>query len=308
LFHEVEASVALQKSVPLEPLSLFVLRALALRQEQSPLELKARLDLDVSLIVQVLKSQATAGLSTRNLDSLWSISPPGLEAVEHGTHTRKLAERRTFCFLDIQETGRSPRFTSLRRLPAGMSANSSGNPEFDPGILHDCIHRPVDWKQRRAFPQDMTEILMNEEGMGASFERILIDRPRRVLFALALTGEGPEERIRAFEIKPEGWTLEWRDPFLTMGPEWRREMPELVPEPSLEEWRRALLEWCRERRIPTVDFTACPLERQSCRLLLKAPPGKMPPSRWREMFKEKPWLFAGSGSIRSLATITIANS
>jgi len=309
-FHEIEAQVALRQNLPLDPLSHFVLRAAALHQAQSLSELQGRLDLDASLLLQVLRALASAGQVVLDASSLWSVTPAGVQSLDHGNLTRELNERRRFCFMDSQQPGRLPQFVHMERLPSGTSVNSSGNPPFDAETLRDCLRRPLEWKQKRAFPLDVTEVLTNQRGTEVSlstWERIMIDRPRRVLSVLALTGERAEERLRAFEIHPETWTLEWRQPFFTIGPEWRNEMPELLSEPSLEEWRRALLEWCRQRRIPTVDFVACPLERENCRLVLKAPAGKMPPSRWREMFKEKPWLIAGSGSSRSLASITIPN-
>lgn len=303
LIHEIEAQVAVRQSASLDSLSMFVLRALALRAAQSLGDLQQRLRLEYSLLLQILRLLERSALAANDRGPIWSITAQGRAALEHGTYNRALVERREFCFLDGAVPGRPPQFVHASRSPAGVAFEIGDCAPFAADVLRNAVNQTPEWKKRTGFPLEVTEVLTLEAGAEPfirAWERVIINRPQQVSTVLALTGAHGQEKILALGVRPETWSIDQGEPFLALGSEWRS----MMPEPSLDEWRRALMEWCRERDILTADLESCLLERPDCRLIVRAPSGKVP-DRWPDLFREEPWLLAGSGPCRGLARVGI---
>ena len=327
LLHRVEALAALHLLSRLDPLSFFVLRAVALAGATLP-RLNERLHLGLPLLRELLLFLERAQLIRPEDNGSWSLTTLGQQGIEQGSYTRPRKERRTFYFVESEQPARPPHFLKFQKETTTLASPGVDGWHFEPALLQACIDRPVEWKQRFGFPQEVQQILGTDpeeaRALPASqtWQRIVFDRVERLVAALVLvpaveTGavphsskkltSGDEERLLGFAVKPGGWELQAGEPAFVLNTDWQDAFPELAEEPPLDQWRQAWREWCQPRGLPAADVDACVLEPQGCRLRLSAPPRLVERLRAArsDVFKGEAWVLAGTGRLREAAVIEL---
>jgi hypothetical protein len=231
--------------------------------------------------------------------------------LDRGASDRLSLERRVFHFLaPLGATGRAAHFLRLDSA-WGAAAGTVNGFMFDAAVLTACLGRPADWKLRHGFPMDVTAVV----GPGAppagpvpEWQRVILVRPEHVavLLVLAPASTGGE-RLLGFPVRTGVWTLESVGPVFVLQAGWQEAFPELPNEPPPASWRQAWRAWCQPRSIPSAEAEACMLERQSYRLLVRAPKRLVERLRTArsDALKGEAWVLAGSGAIAPLALLEI---
>jgi hypothetical protein len=315
LLHRVEALAASHLLSRLDSLSLFVLRALALAGAGSLQDLDQRLHLGAPLLRQLLRQLESDKLVQREEAEGWSLTMLGRQGVEQGSYERVHQERRAFHFVENEQTAVSPHFLKLQDPSAALTWSGADGWHFEPGQLQACVGRALEWKQRFGFPLEVEQILdaragENDSSAGASeaWQRIVVDRPERLVVALVLVPAGESgERFLGFGVQPEGWVLQTAAPAFVLDADWQEVFPDLPANPALDHWRHAWRSWCQPRGVPAAEVDACALERQGCRLRVSAPPRLVERLRAArsDVFKSEAWVLAGTGRLRTAAQIEL---
>jgi hypothetical protein len=333
LLHRVEALAGLHLLSPLDPLSLFVLRALALTDPARLPELEARLHLGLPLVRELLRALERGQLVRPEEDGSWSVTAGGRRGIEQGSYTRPHYERRTFYFVENEQPAKPPHFLKLHKESPTLPWPGNNGSHFEPTLLQACMERPMEWKQRFGFPLEVQQILGPEPVdapaslSSQAWQRIILDRMERLVAALVLApavetaaipafspgdaplsaASGDRERLLGFTVKPEGWELQAGEPAFSLEAGWQEIFPELTVDPPQEQWRQAWREWCQPRGLSAADVDACVLEQQGSRLRVLAPPRLVERLRAArsDVFKGEAWLLAGSGRLRAAALIEL---
>jgi hypothetical protein len=314
LLHRVDAPVKVSRDISLDPLSLFVLKALELRPERSTEEVDRELHLGKALIGQVLLRLEGRALVVRTGANKWALASSGGEAVRSGTYHHNGWERREFFFLEHDVVDTDPYFINMQAVPSSQIPWPRDRPcRFDGKFLMECINRPAGWKKHHAFPVDVRALpldLAAESGLPA-WDRVILDSPRCLAGILVqTTGAAGRDRVLALFADVDGWVLQSLEPMFVLEHSIRESFPGLADSLGAENWHRAWQAWCRSRQVPQNEVGECRLEPKGCRLLVTAP--KRLAERLRmgrsEVFRGREWLLAGEGLIRSAARIEIVES
>src|SRR6266852_2740496 len=106
LLHRVEALATLHLLSPLEPITLFVLQALALGGGASLKELDQRLHLASSLLRQLLRQLESEKLVRPQPEDTWSLTELGQQGLREGSRMQTRQERRAFYFVETEQPSR----------------------------------------------------------------------------------------------------------------------------------------------------------------------------------------------------------
>ncbi len=305
LLHHVEALVVAEGGPPLDPLSAFSLRALALSPPVSRDELEGRLHLGRQLLGRLLGELAAAGLAEADAAGRWRPTDAGRSLVEGVASRHPAHERRAFHFRDappgefvpIGDADGAPVVP-----PAGWT--------FDPAALRHCIEQPAEWKRRRGFPAEVRALLAPEapDGPGEppAWQRVVLDRAEHLVLALlSVPGGVAEGELRGFAVEPRGWQLVAGRPVLAMGAGWPEAFPEVAQGPGQEAWRGAWRTWCQNHGVPAAEAEACALSREGPLLRVDAPGelrGRLHSANG-EASRDEVWLLAGEGRMRTAARV-----
>jgi hypothetical protein len=338
--HQVEALVRLMKTSPLPPFSLLVLKALTLTApapsagplspEETLEQLNDRLHLGRQMLRQVLAGLQAEGLVQAEPGSPWLVSALGQHALERKEYPHLIHERRTFHFVDKQETGPGGWYFLSLHNSSGIPWPAAEGLTFDLRALQASLDQPVEWKQNHGFPLDVEEILglpsEAEKGPAESdpretaagrwlplpapspWQSVILDSPEWILAVLVLTaGPNGNSQLMGLPVRQDGWVLQAGAPLFTLKAGWQEIFPELGQEPSPESWREAWRAWCEQRSLPAAEANACSLQRQGQRLRLAAPPGLVDRLRSTrsDVLKGETWLLAGDGRIRPAAQVEL---
>jgi hypothetical protein len=317
LLHRVEALAALHLLSRLDSLSLFVLRAVALTGPGTLPDLNARLHLGLPLLRELLRFLERAQLVCPDDGGSWSLTALGRQGIQQGSYMRPRNERRTFYFVESQQPARPPHFLKFQKETATLASPGVDGWHFEPALLQACIQRPVEWKQRFGFPQEVQQIFGTDTEEAPAlpstqtWQRIVLDRVERLVAALVLAPAAPatgnRERLFGFAVKLEGWELQAGEPVFVLDADWQDVFPELAEDPSLDQWRQAWREWCQPRGLPAAEVDACVVERHGSRLRVLAPPHLVERLRAArsDVFKGEAWLLAGTARLREAAVIEL---
>ncbi len=315
ILHRVEALVAVERPQQLDPLPHFVLKALALTSDASLEAMNQRLHLGHPLLRQVLGSLKKNGLAGSGPSKTWTLSPLARQGLDQGVYQRTAPERRAFYFVESEQAGRLPHFVSLQDHPAVSNWQPPKSWQFEPSQLEACVRQSTKWKQRHGFPLDVTAILGFHPGETAAasapqpWEQIIIDRPVRLVAAMALVSAGEEdERLLGFAVQEDGWSLFAKEPVFSLRRNWQEIFLELATEPGLDQWRQAWGTWCRPRNLPPADVDACTIERQGCSVHITAPRRLVERLRAArsDALKGEAWLCAGTRRVRMVARVVMS--
>jgi hypothetical protein len=344
LLHHVEAAVRVSQPRRLDPLNLFLLRALALpgppvQDQPAPPEavldrLNSWLHVGRQVLRQALRELEAEGLAGADEPGRWTPTALGRQALEHQEYPRARYERRAFHFLDRRAAGEKaeslPHFLDVRNF-TGIPWPAAEGAAFDVRTLQACVHQPAEWKQQHGFPLDVQEILavdLGERETGSdsagekikaadisnptpsalpSWQRVIVDRPEHILAVLVLARSPSGQQIVGLAVRQDGWVLQTATPLFTLSTNWTEVFPELAAEPPLEVWRQAWRAWCEPRAVPAAEINACRVESHGERLRVTGPPGLVERLRTArsDVFKGETWLLAGDGPVRAAAQVEL---
>jgi hypothetical protein len=286
LLHRVEALVAVARSPSLDLLNRLLLEALT-SGPQPGAGLASRLGLDHSFLNRMLAELRGLGLVHSEPEGTWWPTDAGRQALAGTQSVCTLLERRTFWFTEGDARHPGVRFLPLEHPPASAELES-GWP-FDVRLLHDCIARPMEWKQQNGFPTDVHS-LIDTPGPG-EWQRVILVQPQQML---TLTVQSQDEHLLGFVTQPPAWSIQTERPVLMLRGGWRDALPELE-EPDLGEWRKAWRQWGQPRGLPVGEIEACHLERSGAALRVRAPRPLLERLRAArsDALKGEAWLLAG---------------
>jgi hypothetical protein len=333
--HQVEALVRLARTVPADPLTLFILQALTLTERAAhpgprPADewlgrLNERLHLGPQVLRQALRGLEAEGMVQAAPDGTWTVTALGRHALDRKEFPRATRERRSFHFVESTAENSAarpaPQFLPLHN-SSGIPWPAAEGRDFDVRALAACVARAPEWKRKHGFPLDVQEVLLlpeegGEKGTeppargGALWERVILDRPERVLAVLVLTTcpEGGPQLV-GLPVRQDGWVLQAGTPLFNLGEGWQEVFPDLAEEPSPEVWRQAWRAWCEPRGLPAGEVNACTLERQGERLRVTAPPSLVERLRVTrsDALRGEAWLLAGEGPVRAAAVVELVEA
>lgn len=311
--HRVEALVETVRQRPLDRFAHLVLEGLQLQPSGLP-----GLPLGPALTGQLLRGLARDGLVRGNGET-WTLTEVGQQALATGNFSSPGQERRLFTFVEhvdsaCQRLGQ-PRFLPLGSGPA-IAWLAKDPYRLDVAWLRECLQRPATWKEAAGFSLEVKTLLEpNWAGNGQvapeapPWQRVLLDRPERLLMGFFTTGHEPEWLVGC-AVRPEGWSLYTADPILRVPAQVAQEMiPALAPSP-ISVWRTAWAAWCAARHLPAEDIHDCKVTIEGARLRVIAPAVLLQRLRAArsDIFKGETWLLAGEGHIRAAAVVEIAEA
>jgi hypothetical protein len=312
LLHRVEALASLVRPAPLEPLELFVLRAVAVSPPAAPKLIAEQLELPAAFVQQVLRRLSGAGLVHDENGFAWSVTPAGGGAITNGIYGRLERQRRSFYFVDHEPAHGRPEYLNLLSHPAVATWSTTDAWHFDTAILKECVQRPAEWKRQRGFPEEIVEIVdaaMNAH-VGApaaeDWRSIILDQPRHLLaLLLVLPGGAGGESLLGFAVRQDGWTLQMDVPVFQLTPPWQNVFPDLAFTPRPEDCRQAWRAWCQERGLLSSEAEAFGLEYKPCglRVSVTAPFLRSVRATASEALRGEAWLLVGDGRIRTAARL-----
>jgi hypothetical protein len=320
--HRVEALVGSVRARRLDPLSRFLLQALAAEQlapgkaalpsEEFLRRLDGRLHLGSQLLRQVLRALVLQGLAVDGEHDSWALTALGREALACGNHPQSGQERRVFHFVEPGPgevpPGRLPHFLFLNG-HAGVPWAAGDDWAFDRAALEACVRQPAAWKQQHRFPEDVCEILnLPAATPGSAWQRVIVDRPERLAVALTRTGR-PENnpRLVGFAVRQEGWVLQAQHPVFELGGDWHGPFPDLELQTSHEACRQAWRSWCQPRGLPADAVEGSDVRLEGVHLGIIAPPSLI--ARLQavrsDALKGEAWLLIGDGPLRLAAILRL---
>jgi hypothetical protein len=319
LLQRVEALVEVSRPLRIDAFARLVLQALTLPGSRTLHGLEARLHIGTQVILRVLRSLEAEELALPAAEAEWIPAPRARQALDQQSGDLPCLERRLFHFIsDWPEPGggeRPPHYINLAADPATPVLKDL---KFDPILLTACVQQPTEWKTRHAFPTDIRSVLIPAMS-GATparnsfpeWQNVILIQPEHLLALLALHHtQAGDERLLGFGIRPEGWVLDTAQPALELGAGWQEPFPDLAADLPLSTWEEAWRAWCQPRGLPQTEADSCTLQRQGCRLRVRAPRRLVDRLRAArsDALKGEAWLLAGTGALRSLALLEVVEA
>jgi hypothetical protein len=327
--HRVEALVSVARTGRPDALGRLVLQSVA-QAPASTSALDARLHLGPAVLRQLLAHLQHEGLARTDEPGRWTLTPLGNLALEKGSYSRPMQERRVFHFVADRrgQFGAEPRCVELHTSEVGPWSAAEGW-AFDSVLLGGLVGRDPEWKCRHGFPLDVQEVLGLRHGAGetndgspstnhtdlprTAWRQVIVDVPEHLPAVLVLVSRGgaegtpPAPQLRGFAVRQEGWVLHAERPAFTVATAWQETFPELATEPPLEVWQQAWKTWCQPRGVPASEITACVLERHDYRLRVQVPKRLLDRLRATrsDALKGEAWLLPETGDIRPAALIEV---
>ncbi len=279
--------------------------------------LESRLHLGRQALFQVLRSVQAEELTLDNPPGSWQLTAKGRLALAHGEYPIEAFERRVLCFLERwDESGarlQPPHFVNLRG-NAGQAWSGADSCPFEIGLVRDTLQQAKEWKTRFGFPLEIlqirdTSLPAGEDGPGnpAAWQRVIVDRPERLLVAWALVPGPANSCLRAFSARQDGWALQTAEPLLHVAEGWEELFPTLAVEPDRNMLQKAWQAWAKSRGIGEADAAACSLALTGHRLEVHT--GHNVLERLKkaksDVFKGDAWLLIGEGHIRTAVQLQV---
>ncbi|HEV3083634.1 MAG TPA: hypothetical protein VGY66_27885 [Gemmataceae bacterium] len=315
LLHRVEALVSAQRPCPIDPIALFVLRAVALAGQASLETVALNLALERALVRQALARLQLDKLVEEEAGGVWRPLKRGAEAVQKGLYLRGEQQRRAFYFVESALAADLPVFIPLQNHPSLTDWPGNDVCRFQKTVLQECLQQPAEWKVHRGFPLDVTDIVDENAAAGAGsppqeiWRAITVVQPRHLLALLVLVrSAAQEEKLLGFAVQQQRWLLEAEQPAFEVKQAWRELVPEAIAEPPLDMWRQSWRDWCRARGLPEAEVDACTLEQRHCTLHVTAGSGLLDRLQASHdvSLKGEAWLLCGAERIRKAVRLEIA--
>jgi hypothetical protein len=249
---------------------------------------------------------ATDGLTTRNADGTWKLTPQGLRALTEGKHERERDERRVFSFVSTLGEG-STHFIRLLSEPPATVAAAVTDSRFNPALYHACFTQSTEWKKRFGFP-DNVSIVGSFDDPASNWRSLIIDRVASIAVALVRTREGSGEgSLLGFWTEPAEWVLRSAEPAFRLTEGWREVFPALQSDPAPDDWQHAWRSWCQARGLAAGDVERCSLSLDDCRLMVHVPRRLLErlQALRSDALKGEAWVVAGEGPVRRAASLKV---
>jgi hypothetical protein len=212
-----DAPVRVLRAEPLDPLHRLLLRAVGATAPAALDQLDARLGLGRPVLHRWLGELTGAGLIRSN--DHYALTAAGTAALAGGTAARSVGERRRFTFV-VNPDG-THHFLPWTA-PPGPACPA---PAADVGWLTECFNRPVAWKRRTGFSDDVIAVDRPAAAVGAAaWKRLTVVRGERPAVALALTADSSAHLV-AFAAGSA-------EPALRIDGGWEDAFPELTASPA----------------------------------------------------------------------------
>jgi hypothetical protein len=310
--HRVEALVETAEAQPLDPLALYVLRAVAVDAPEPAPEvqlsqrLPGRLHLPAPAVQRLLVQMQGRQLVQRCERGCWCLSEHGKAVLVAGADSSLQHQRYSFAFVEsLTPTGRRegpPRFLALAECPAQPWVVDEAH-HFDPTILGQCLAETPEWKREAGFPAGPVRLVTAvDESREEAWQRIMLDRPERVTICLVC---GADQSVRGFAVHSDTWKLDDRTPAFHLPGGSRDVFGDLALAPSA--WQEAWRMWCRQRALPLSEAEACRLRFDGIQLRVSPPESFAQRLRQakHDLFREEAGLLAGDGYLRAVAVLRL---
>lgn len=308
LLHRIEALVERGQAIIPEGLQLAVLKALTLYPGDTLQALDRRLHLGPQALRPLLNQLCADGLA-QAVDAGWAPTALGQRALLHGDYVRPVRQRCVFYFRAVPAGG-EPQYLHLEQ-PAATPCAAAADWSFDVGVLRRCLGQSADWKQQHRFPLEVERLLSLEADAPSdvpAWQRVVLDRPERLSVLLLLNATG--DRLLAFTVKPESWTLQSERPLFDLAAGWPAVFPDLVGPAAEDAWRPAWREWCQPRGLTALADDATRFELAGP--VLKVSVSRRLLERLRstrsDALRDEAWLLAGAGQLRPAALLKIVEA
>lgn len=314
--HRVEALVDLAHPYPVDRFRLFVLQAVsqgvpgkpAPSAEEHLTHLDGRFHVGRPLLRQVLRSLEAERLVVTHGEGGWLLTREGQEALERGEYVQTTQERRGFHFVEPRRPGDVPHYLNLNSHSGAPEPATESGPPFDISTLEACVARPQEWKERYGFPTDVRAVPGIPADPAAAWRHIIVARPEYLAAALVpITDEREGRRLLGFAARQDGWSLQTSEPAFVVRQSWHELFPELTARPASEAWRQAWAQWCRPRDLPEGEVSACIIEPEGARLVVRAPARLIERLRAvrSDALKGEAWVLVGDGPLRRAALLDL---
>jgi hypothetical protein len=314
--HRLEVLADMIQPEKPDPLSRLVLQALSLDQNHAPVsppltlphnwleKLASRLHLEAGVIQRLVQNLKSEDL----LNHQAGLTAKGLQVLEQGHFSRRGWLRRELVFVERPRPD-GQRLALPHFLPLAGGSGPPWHPDdksrFQLDWLFACLQEPPEWKERFQFSQEVFRIANPAERNDdpPDWQRVVVDRPERLLVALIATG--PDRQLLGFAARQEGWELHTRHPVLALPWEGREIFPDVRDLPSLGQWSETWKAWCKIRGIAPGEIQECHLNLVQGKVEITMP--KVLRSRLEtskpDVFKEETWWLAGEGYLRPAAQV-----
>ena len=258
--------------------------------------LMRRLGLDQGTVRRLMDELAGHGLIRGDSSDAWVVTDAGQRAVIEGEFPVSKCERRAFRLLADSRV-------FLPLVSEGAPATPAGDVAPALNALRACAARPLFWKYRFHFPEDVEEILdlATESLLIPEWKRVPLEQTERHVLAVVKTND---ERAWGFAVRPD-WSLNSLEPVMRL--EYAAAAEALgLREPDMAAWR----EWCRTiGGVDADDVEACGVERMDSTLKVKAPARlaeRLKAAR-PEVFNGGGWILVGEPTCRAAVQIELVS-
>lgn len=305
LLHHLEALIERTEQRRPDPIDLLILKVLLMFPGGGLDRLDQSLHMGPQLLSQVLRGLVRDGL-VQQQGAGWNVTPLGKQALAGGEYPRHVEERRRFYFRATAPE-RPPHYLRLDRAGTEPWKPAPGW-SFDVPLFQAAVAQTVAWKEAHGFPTDVEKVVSQKAPpmhhlIPSAWKRVILDRPERLPAVLIQTAGEGGERLLAFGLRQENWTLASGEPVMTLGTVWPEVFPELMQAPSDAECRQAWEQWCQAhgRSDQAAEATATAIQGHQLQVsgssALQAACG--------EAIRDEPWVLIGTGLIRRAAMLKI---
>jgi hypothetical protein len=307
--YHVEAPVATPAPTVRDSLSLFILRALALRTPQTWQDLDRELHLGQFMLVPLLRDLAQHQLVEQAPGDAWRLGPRAASAIESNRLAEHRHSRRTFAFRQPQSVAKPPIFIDLRADTPWIEGPSDRPCHFDPAVLDECFQRSPDWKRKYGFPTELgrpISLASRQSNHAPSWHDIILVQPRCVPVVVVVSSAvAGREQLIGLSFTEEEWSLNLREPAFACEESWRERFTDLRRTLSPEEWRQSWRLWCQAHGLSDSDSRECALTPELLRLRVSAPAHVVDRVRTAVSKTNGGCLLAGDDFLRNLVRIDI---
>jgi hypothetical protein len=313
--HRVDAPVHVLEEKSIDSLSHLVLQALALEGAKTVgvADMQERLHLPVAMVRRMLAVMRDDGLLAGADTEGWQPTERGRAALERRSFPVHVLKRRSFPFLECLDAAGN-RLAAPQFVPIGECASAAWSVDdghrFDVNVFQRCLEQASPWKHAHRFPQDVEPL--PADGTLEAWQRVVVDRPERIMLALVVVGGESGKEVHGFAVKVDGWTLFDGAPVLRMPALTEPDAlwPELLQPPPMPVLQDAWRSWCKQRQMPGNEVEMCTLTYQPPRLAVHAPPRLVQrlQAAKSDLFKGDAWILVGDGYLRSATQLAIATS
>lgn len=269
-FHTVEALVVVEQTEGIDPMALFVLRALEFAQPADAEHVDEVLHLGRQVTRQLLEGLVENGLLTESA-AAFRLTDQGRSTLHAGQLIRRVLRRRLFHFVHpgMQYVAvHDPKGNLL----GDLSPNRAPAPwEFDPAVLREVVARPMEWKRRHRFPQDVLDVVTTPVPAGPpdddttasgavkkeppeTLQHLVVDKAQLVTCALVARAWGAGvEGLVAYPVSAHGSLLPGKSqPLFSLddADDIRKICPTLWTEPDAEQVTQSWLTLAAQKLLP----------------------------------------------------------